>query len=824
VAPYRWSVSAGGLPGGLSLSAAGAITGTPTKVGTPSVVVKVTDSALPTAASATRTLALSVLAPRGQSVLYVGNGSNAITEYAPGASGNAAPLATIAGAATGLSFPSGLTVSASRQLYVGDAGNQTIAEYAPGASGNARPSATIAGASTAIDGPDALSLDAAGDLWVANYYSSTVTEYAPEAKGDAAPLRTIAGPGTGLNRPLGLAIDAAGDIWVSNNAGGAPAETVTEYAHGAHGNAAPLATLGGPATGLVGLHKIAFDPLGDLYVAEGTVGPPKVERFAPGAHGNAAPTGVIGGSLTGFVQPVGLTVDPAGELYVVDATAGAGAVDEFAFGAAGDVAPAVSVVGATTGLNFPSGLAVAPPAPLGVSTASLPGVHLGGAYSSTLKATGGVPPYRWSVSAGALPAGLSLSSAGTIAGTPASTGTSTFTAKVTDSAAPLFASATCTLSVSVSIVPGVYVADNGSNAITEYPLTATEDPPPTVAISGPDTGLNAPISVILDASGRTYVANNSAGTVTEYSPGASGDSSPLLTITGIVLPGPLALNGAGDLFVATANNTIREYAPGAHGAATPIATITRQNNPEGLGFNAAGDLFVSENSTTSINEYAPGADGAAAPINTISGGATGLSSPQSLVIDPTGDLTVANAGNGTATVYAPGASGNATPAETLTGLQIPVGVDRGTDRTVFVGDIGLNAIIEYAPGASTPTASFSGLDTGLNDPVSVAATPPLSVLTTHLPKTTQGRRALVNLTAGEGTTPYRWTLRRGHLPRGLRLTPRGAIQGIPRARDRDRRYHFTVQVTDASHPAQTARQTLTVAVTRGRIARSSKDA
>jgi hypothetical protein len=67
----------------------------------------------------------------------------------------------------------------------------------------------------------------------------------------------------------------------------------------------------------------------------------------------------------------------------------------------------------------------------------LPGVNYGQAYPGiTLAAGGGTPPYAWSVTSGALPAGFTLSPAGVLAGgTPSSgAGTSGFTVKVTDSA------------------------------------------------------------------------------------------------------------------------------------------------------------------------------------------------------------------------------------------------------------------------------------------------------------------------------------------------------------------------------------------------------
>lgn len=58
--------------------------------------------------------------------------------------------------------------------------------------------------------------------------------------------------------------------------------------------------------------------------------------------------------------------------------------------------------------------------------------RLGEAYSTSLQSSGGKAPVSWSLSSGALPSGLSLSTAGRISGTPAD-GTSTFTVRVTDS-------------------------------------------------------------------------------------------------------------------------------------------------------------------------------------------------------------------------------------------------------------------------------------------------------------------------------------------------------------------------------------------------------
>jgi Putative Ig domain len=70
--------------------------------------------------------------------------------------------------------------------------------------------------------------------------------------------------------------------------------------------------------------------------------------------------------------------------------------------------------------------------PLRVTTSSLPRGRVGGAYTATLHAAGGTPPYRWSLTARA-PRGLHLAAAGRLSGFPTSRGARTLTMRVTDS-------------------------------------------------------------------------------------------------------------------------------------------------------------------------------------------------------------------------------------------------------------------------------------------------------------------------------------------------------------------------------------------------------
>lgn len=72
------------------------------------------------------------------------------------------------------------------------------------------------------------------------------------------------------------------------------------------------------------------------------------------------------------------------------------------------------------------------PAALAVTTASLPAAQAQQSYSATLAASGGAPPYAWSLASGQLPAGVTLSAAGQLSGAPQAAGDFTFTVAVSD--------------------------------------------------------------------------------------------------------------------------------------------------------------------------------------------------------------------------------------------------------------------------------------------------------------------------------------------------------------------------------------------------------
>jgi hypothetical protein len=170
-----------------------------------------------------------------------------------------------------------------------------------------------------------------------------------------------------------------------------------------------------------------------------------------------------------------------------------------AAGVATAVAAGTTLISANQGAVSGSTTATVQDAPLTISTPSLPTGVQGQAYSATMLATGGAPPYAWSLSSGTLPNGLGLSAGGLISGTPTATGTFSFTVSVTDAAARSVSgsfSIAVLSSVGLTIWPAWEtpgIADHGADAPVELGVKFRSD------VSGSITGI------------RFYKANTNTG-------------------------------------------------------------------------------------------------------------------------------------------------------------------------------------------------------------------------------------------------------------------------------------------------------------------------
>jgi hypothetical protein len=161
------------------------------------------------------------LAIDSNNVLYVANnGFGSSSETATidiFAAGSSTMEAQIGGSNTGLEA-SGSTlptdtvaVDASHNVYIFDVKTATISEFAAGATGNVAPIRTIAGSKTGLNGGNGFSFGLAvsktsGEIFVSNPGSNAILGFAATASGNVAPIQAIAGSATGLGDPLDLAV------------------------------------------------------------------------------------------------------------------------------------------------------------------------------------------------------------------------------------------------------------------------------------------------------------------------------------------------------------------------------------------------------------------------------------------------------------------------------------------------------------------------------------------------------------------------------------------------------------------------------------------
>ena len=132
---------------------------------------------------------------------------------------------------------------------------------------------------------------------------------------------------------------------------------------------------------------------------------------------------------SGSLLPPGLQLTTAGELKGTPLVAGTFTVSIKLSDSAGTPPATAQFTLTISGQSIPV-----------ITISSLPDGMVGQLYPATqLQASGGQPPYQWSIASGGLPAGLQLSGAGLLSGTPGGTGSPkariySFQVQVTDAA------------------------------------------------------------------------------------------------------------------------------------------------------------------------------------------------------------------------------------------------------------------------------------------------------------------------------------------------------------------------------------------------------
>ncbi len=93
--------------------------------------------------------------------------------------------------------------------------------------------------------------------------------------------------------------------------------------------------------------------------------------------------------------------------------------------------------------------------------------------------------------------------------------------------------------------------------------------------------------------------------------------------------------------------------------------------------------------------------------------------PFGLAFDASGNLFVSNAGGTTVSKFAPGAT---TPSATLTGVNGPYGMAFDSSGNLYVASYSSNTVSKFAPGTTTPSATLTGLNGPHTWPLTLAVT------------------------------------------------------------------------------------------------------
>jgi hypothetical protein len=315
-----------------------------------------------------------------------------------------------------------------------------------------------------------LPLSGANDLlYIGNAGNNSITVYNHAAAGNTPPLAVIAGSKTGLAAPGQLSEDARGNLYVTNGAsffGRAADPSILVFAHGAHGNVAPIRKITG-ASGFTSIEAMIVDKgTGKIFVAANGVGAGDAStlmRFPPNAAGREAP--FASGSFSYWALQ--LAADSSGKHLImvhepICCFAGSGGTETFVKQFANDAA--LSNLYLITGIT-PQGVADDP-------------------TSKTYLVTSNIGIYRLAentVSVGALdlkPAPVSLITSDTCASQVAvAPGPTPYTYVTHNTAAAAFREACA------------------ADAVYVYANSASGNAAPVRVLSGPATKLNLPYGI-----------------------------------------------------------------------------------------------------------------------------------------------------------------------------------------------------------------------------------------------------------------------------------------------------------------------------------------
>ncbi|MFN8814978.1 MAG: putative Ig domain-containing protein [Acidobacteriota bacterium] len=432
-----------------------------------------------------------------------------------------------------------------------------------------------------------------------------------------------------------------------------------------------------------------------------------------------------------------------------------------------------------------------------LSSAALPSAVINNAYSTQIGASGGQPPYTFTVIAGSPAPGLSLSTAGVLSGTPTASGSYQFTVRLQDSlGATTQGLITVTVNTSSLILNSTALPSGQVNVPYSGTLTAAGGTAPyTFTLIGGAL----PQGLTLGANGLVSGTPAVAGTfqVTFRVQDAQGNAAQSSI--------SISINAFGLRITTLAMPSARQGQPYsasilAEGGVTPYTfIITGGQLPPGLNLNFNGLVSGTPTQLVNLSFTVRVIDSAGAndQVNlAISVNGNNLSLTNSSV--PPGQLN-------TAYSQALVATGGTSPyTYNVTSGALPPGISVSSSGQL-AGTPTASGTFPFRISVTDSTGAAASFHLVL-----VIAASQLGITTNSLGAATVGVSYSQILSATGGTAPYSFTINGGALPNGLTLLANGTLSGTPTLNGS---FSFTVRVTDSQGAVATANFSLNVAAT-----------
>jgi DNA-binding beta-propeller fold protein YncE len=664
-----------------------------------------------------------------------------LTLIQAGATYVANPASTTTLVSSGLSYPNGIAVDGSGNVYIADTTNNAIKKW------TATNNTVITLVAAGLNQPFGVAVDGSGNVYIADTTHNAIKKWV------ATNNTVITLVSSGLNQPVGVAVDNAGNVYIADQGNNAvkkwtaanntvttliaaglnqPSGMAVDYAGNVYiadrGNNAikkwtaannTVTTL--IAAGLNQPFGVAMDYAGNVYVADTSSS--AIKKWT--AANNSVTTLVA----SGLNQPFGVAVDNAGNVYIADTSHNV--VDELprAF-----IDPTAKIEGLPSGSDT---LPVVLPANENLMAPFTPASDQ--SWLTINGVTNGVTGFSFNTSTSNRVANISvlgvpipivqerldafLGTTNLVEG-PAAGIDSVVLALVPNIASPWTATANASwLHLDVTAQSGlgstnvVFTFDANSGATRVGTLTidgqsltviqagATYVANPASTTTLVSSGLSHPNGIAVDSAGNIYIADTNNNAIKKWT--ATNNTVITLVAAGLNQPSGVAVDGSGNVYIAdTYNNVIKKWTAADNTVTTLIAAGL--NQPSGVAVDYAGNVYIADQGNNAIKKWTAANNSVTTMVD------SGLNQPFGLAVDYAGNVYIADQGNNAIKKWT--AANNSVTALVSSGLNQPFGVAVDGSGNVYVAN-GDGSIQEWI--ATTQNLIYLPF-AGINKPWGVA--------------------------------------------------------------------------------------------------------